>query len=276
MILLHSLIIHTSILASEYAEDTSTLASCDDINLCRSKSQIVYSCLATVFACVWVAVHPSLPTIADPVKGKRHALGVWTVNQCVDVGTTILAILLPEFTLAISAGEWSQARELMAKLNEVSPKGSTSAFARKNQSGKAMLFYDGLVIMPGLDWSETHAFFVIMGGFQTFEGDSPLRILTPTNVISLVKDGAITAPLEDDIWALSKAGPFSKACALFQTVWFVAQCIARRLQHLPLAQLEVAALAYTVMTAAMYCFWWNKPMRVERPIRVHMEGRGKC
>ncbi|KAF7970908.1 hypothetical protein HWV62_22602 [Athelia sp. TMB] len=120
-------------------------------------------------------------------------------------------------------------------------------------------------------WSITHAFFVMMGGFHAFEGDSPHHVLSLREVMDLVKEGTLIAPLEDEIWALSKAGVFSKACALLQTVWFVVQCAARALQHLPLAQLEVATLAYTTMTISMYLFWWNKPLRVDRPFRVQLQ-----
>ena len=115
----------------------------------------------------------------------------------------------------------------------------------------------------------------MMGGFHAFEGDSPHHVLLLPEVMELVRDGTLVAPLDDDIWALSKAGIFSKACALFQTLWFVVQCLARALQHLPLAQLEVATLAYTTMTVSMYLFWWNKPLRIDRPFRVQWHDKGE-
>jgi len=35
--------------------------SCEDINRCRTIGNILWSCLATVFSCTWVAIHPNIP-----------------------------------------------------------------------------------------------------------------------------------------------------------------------------------------------------------------------
>ncbi|KAF8193841.1 hypothetical protein K438DRAFT_1934657 [Mycena galopus ATCC 62051] len=39
----------------------SSTDSCDDINNCRQLFDIVWGCLATIFACTWVSVHPNVP-----------------------------------------------------------------------------------------------------------------------------------------------------------------------------------------------------------------------
>src|SRR5258708_31531738 len=41
--------------------DRRTLSSCDDSHHCRTILNIISSCLATVFLCVWVAIHPNIP-----------------------------------------------------------------------------------------------------------------------------------------------------------------------------------------------------------------------
>jgi hypothetical protein len=56
---------------------------------------------------------------------------------------------------------------------------------------------------------------------------------------------------------------------LVQTLWFMIQCIARGVQHLPLTELEVITLAYTMLNLFIYVFWWNKPQNVGCPIRVY-------
>jgi hypothetical protein len=48
----------------------------------------------------------------------------------------------------------------------------------------------------------------------------------------------------------------------------VIQCIARGVAHLPLSELEVVTLAYTIMNVGIYIAWWDKPRNVDRPIRV--------
>jgi hypothetical protein len=56
-------------------------------------------------------------------------------------------------------------------------------------------------------------------------------------------------------------------------MWFVAQCIARGANNLPLAELEVVTLAYATMNMFIYYFWWDKPKDVECPVRVYMASK---
>ena len=46
------------------------------------------------------------------------------------------------------------------------------------------------------------------------------------------------------------------------------QCIARAVEHLPVTHLEIVTLAYAAMNFVTYVFWWNKPVNVNRPVRV--------
>jgi hypothetical protein len=34
---------------------------CDDLRTCRTISDIIWSCIVTIFACTWVAIHPNIP-----------------------------------------------------------------------------------------------------------------------------------------------------------------------------------------------------------------------
>ncbi|KAI0062751.1 hypothetical protein BV25DRAFT_1915879 [Artomyces pyxidatus] len=101
----------------------------------------------------------------------------------------------------------------------------------------------------GGSWTTQHGFFVIMGGFHYYD------------------DGEPKYPLSR--WAVANLGDsLSKALAVVQTLWFIVQCIARCAQGLPITQLEVMTLAYTVITVAMYAAWWAKPQNVSCPVRV--------
>ena len=46
------------------------------------------------------------------------------------------------------------------------------------------------------------------------------------------------------------------------------QCIARAIKQLPVTHLEIVTLAYAAMNFVTYFFWWNKPLNVNRPVRV--------
>lgn len=117
-------------------------------------------------------------------------------------------------------------------------------------------------------WTTTHGFFVLMGGFHQFNGENPMRYFLPRDVVSLVSAGLLAPPPEEEIKDRSKADSFSKLVVLVQTLWFVIQSIARRIEHLSITELEIATLAYTVPILGVYICWWNKPLGVTQPIRV--------
>jgi hypothetical protein len=80
---------------------------------------------------------------------------------------------------------------------------------------------------------------------------------------------AYLSPSEAELKDKGNADVLAKVIALIQTMWFVAQCIARGVQHLPLTEIEVVTLAYTTVNVFIYYFWWDKPKDVECPVRVY-------
>ena len=123
---------------------------------------------------------------------------------------------------------------------------------------------------------------MVMGGFHLFkrvseeqsdsqnisqENDDPLH---PLLVGDLVRDDiyTFTMPTEAEIKDKGKSDWLAKSLVLLQTSWFVMQCIARAIEHLPVTHLEIVTLAYAAMNFVIYVFWWNKPLNVNRPVRV--------
>jgi hypothetical protein len=43
------------------AIEERALPSCDDLRTCRTIWNIIWSCIVTIFACTWVAIHPNVP-----------------------------------------------------------------------------------------------------------------------------------------------------------------------------------------------------------------------
>lgn len=107
-----------------------------------------------------------------------------------------------------------------------------------------------------------------MGGFHQFDGDQPMFYLTPNDVVKLISFSMLLPPSEEEIKGRSKADSFSKLIVLVQTSWFVLQTIARHVQRLPITELELTTLAYTIPILGMYICWWNKPLGVTQPIRI--------
>lgn len=118
------------------------------------------------------------------------------------------------------------------------------------------------------EWTVTHGFFVIMGGFHEFNGDTPGHPLSRHEVISLVASGALVLPSESEIDDKSKRDALSKILLLVQILWFVVQCLARWHQDLPITGLEIATMAYTTLTLCVNVAWWDKPLGAEEPVRV--------
>ncbi|KIM28231.1 hypothetical protein M408DRAFT_50101, partial [Serendipita vermifera MAFF 305830] len=233
----------------------------------RSIWSIVWSCLSTIFLCTWVAVHPNVHFRLE--KRNQRWLKNWLWDPLHDFFTYKLvlflwALLVPEYILAWAVRQYFQA---------------------------------GVISKKVPSWTRTHGFYMIMGGFHLFRlpADAPS---TPLSLKSLESSGfvvptgyytqgdetpvcplkfedfpvdilEIIAPKEAELKDRGKSDALTKIIVLVQTLWFVIQCIARGIQHLPLTELEVVTLAYAMLNFFIYGFWWDKPRNVEYPIRVY-------
>ncbi|KZP34107.1 hypothetical protein FIBSPDRAFT_1035948 [Athelia psychrophila] len=281
--------------------ETDTQAKCIDITHCRTIWNIIWSCLATIFACAWVAVHRNVP---DPTSSLIRV----NLDR---VAITICALLVPEYMVGWAVRQWLVARRI-AEGNEALVKLARDTGPRRDSAiGGEMVWHNSLceklleeaiqvhdihkqdaqameekatkagvwmgtwyrfyaMFFPNDDpkWTTTHGFFTLMGGFYYLDPGRPPRPLSPVEVAACITDGSLELPKESDISDKSKGDALSKFFALLQTIWFVVQSIARPLQKLPLTKLEIATLAYTSINVAMYGFWWYKPLGVSRPVRV--------
>ena len=105
-----------------------------------------------------------------------------------------------------------------------------------------------------------------------FEGNVAKGVLSPERFSELLAAGKIEFPTVtlEEIEDRSKADGFSKTIALGQTLWFVAQCIARRAQNLDLTLIELLTLSLAVLNGLMYFLWWHKSLDVRCPIRIYL------
>ena len=105
-----------------------------------------------------------------------------------------------------------------------------------------------------------------------FEGNDSKGVLTPERFSELLTAEKIEFPTitVEEIEDRSKADGFSKTIALGQTLWFVAQCLARPAQHLDLTLVELLTLSLAVLNGVMYFLWWHKSLDVRCPVRVYL------
>ncbi|KAJ7321537.1 hypothetical protein DFH08DRAFT_753632 [Mycena albidolilacea] len=258
-------------------------SSCPNAEHCRTTWNILWSCLATIFSCTWVAVHPNIPRPVNTrdmwlVQRWWHYLWEFLSNRML---LFIIALLVPEYILAWAIRQRSRAQEI----------------ARDHEDS---------------NWTVTHGFFVIMGGFHLFEplshtpeeagrqlqrasvadqpnspisadtfhlppggpihdpheGHQPIRMLTESDLFRSHNDYQFIVPTEDEIKDQGKSDWLAKSFALVQTTWFLTQCIARGIQNLAITELEIVAGAYAMMNFAIYFFWWKKPLNIGCPVRV--------
>jgi hypothetical protein len=116
-------------------------------------------------------------------------------------------------------------------------------------------------------WSRVHGFFAVMGGFVSHDGG---EVLSLERIERLVESKAIEYPIAsaDEIRDRSKGDAVAKALVVFQTSWFLVQCVARGIQRLAVTEAELATAAFALLNIATYTIWWDKPLDVMCPIRV--------
>ncbi|TFK60016.1 hypothetical protein BDN72DRAFT_965873 [Pluteus cervinus] len=236
-------IAHTLLWGIESRIDGSEIAD-------RTVYSIVRSCLLTIAACVYRAIHQNIP---DPEAS-------WWRRQVTRMKITFYALIAPEAMVWWAMRQWFGAREVADQVNKVKP-------------GKLIFLYTRSVIEDiELRWTRTHGHFAQMGGFGRLDNQ---HILYPPTLIKLLQDGRIDVNelkriskkrIEDS----SKGDILSKGILALQTTWFVFECLARLKQKLPLIELEVITLAFATLNTLTYAFWWNKPLDVLCPIYLHI------
>ena len=101
-----------------------------------------------------------------------------------------------------------------------------------------------------------------MGGFHYFQGSdkagdqyNAVHPLTYENVVSMLRNKTLSLPTEQELQNQSKSDGLAKTLVLFQTLWFVAQCIARRIENLATTELEIVTLAYAAIYVGVFIAW---------------------
>ncbi|KAH9954735.1 hypothetical protein BC827DRAFT_1143053, partial [Russula dissimulans] len=204
--------------------------SCSDPDGCRSLFDIIRSCILTVFLCTWASVHPNIPS-----PDER-----WPRITVRRVGLMLAALIMPEVIIG-----WALRQRLAAiRLSE-----------EHKEKG----------------WTTTHGFFAIMGGFREYDGNQPVRVLLPAQLqsYSLTGNGDFPKISKAEIEDKSKGDAISKAVVILQTGWFVTQCIVRIVQGLPITELELVTVAFATLNFVIYLLWWDKPLNVQRGVRVY-------
>ncbi|KAG1822296.1 hypothetical protein EV424DRAFT_1610213 [Suillus variegatus] len=100
-------------------------------------------------------------------------------------------------------------------------------------------FSTRLVTRRDYTWTQTHSFFVLMGGFMLYVDGKPYLTLRPDDILKLMREGCIDfpTPTARQIHDKSKGNAISKGLVMLQVAWPVMQLIAGAIYRLEATQL---------------------------------------
>ncbi|KAI8677817.1 hypothetical protein NCS55_00499700 [Fusarium keratoplasticum] len=235
----------------------------------RGTLDILQSCVLTLVACIYTALHLDVPT-----KTKWHRILISKVKW------SLITLFAPEIVLYMAADQLVEAWKLRKELRKL----------RETQLNPPKDF----------DIDLTYAFFIVMGGVridvkdllswpdiddssrwgvgslprEDVEGRGTTVRVSGTTVLWLAGQGHWVKIPRAKITDKSKADTFQKILVLIQVSWMIMQCIARWMYKLPLTLLEIHTMVHVVCAMILYGFWFKKPLNVQDPevIRPDVEG----
>lgn len=92
------------------------VGQCDNINYCRTLWNIIWSCLITIFACIWVAIHPNITPPRAPPKNRLERLAGTRRGLGERLAMALLSLLAPEFIFVWALRQWLHARSTVEDL----------------------------------------------------------------------------------------------------------------------------------------------------------------
>ncbi|KAF9444312.1 hypothetical protein P691DRAFT_837753 [Macrolepiota fuliginosa MF-IS2] len=203
----------------------------------RTPQNIIWSCLATIFACVWVAVHPNIP---NPRESQWRQF--WR-----RVSTMLYAVIAPELVTLWAIRQRSAAGRIKRDFNDrYFPNGGTGR------------------------WTLSHGFFIQMGGLLFAQEGRDAYVITYKELLELIDNGNIDFPsiTEEDILDKSKGDFLTKILVVIQTTWFIVQCLVRWAFGLAVTEIEVVTLAFAILNIVTYIMWFPKPLNVQVGIKI--------
>lgn len=120
---LHNGSFPSALLATASVDAADIIASCKDLDSCRSLYSIIQTCVATIFACVWVAVHRNIPAPQKKPNWSSNAAlkaAQWVWSKIADQKQSFVVftvtLLAPEWVLAWAIRQALRARNLKEDL----------------------------------------------------------------------------------------------------------------------------------------------------------------
>ncbi|KFA66677.1 hypothetical protein S40285_09197 [Stachybotrys chlorohalonatus IBT 40285] len=210
----------------------------------RGTSNILYGCLIILFSAVWTLLPLNLPAKGDS-----------TLTVCMRrLRWGMVSIIAPDFLTLIAAAQWHSTKQNLRRIKELS---------RSENWTMSHVFYAnaGGMLLPHFEvQNQSHK----ATGYLLETPDTDRFPVNTRSIHHLVSRGFVELPStpQEEIQDKSNSDALGKGLTLLQCVWFVMQSVARAIEHLPLAPIELFTLAFIMSTAMTYYFWWQKPQHV--------------
>ena len=249
----------------------------------RGTLDILWSCLATIFLCVWTSIHLPVPFYS----GKWPLTWRMQLAQS-KLGTALFFVFVPEALTYFAVLELLialRSKKILQSFHEgritlvhgfflnmrgfclKSPEGnyyqlskddvskalqtsSTSSPTSRDQAGPASPSASGIQL------PSTH------GGIE----ESRLSTLTSGSSSEWIDQ--LPKISESQIDSLTKSDTFAKLATSVQTLWFAIQVISRLAQHKATTLLEISTMAYVTCAIIAYVAWWKKPQGCSTPLFI--------
>ncbi|KAF5872741.1 uncharacterized protein Bfra_006104 [Botrytis fragariae] len=193
----------------------------------RGTWDLLYSCLCTLLACVYTAIHLNIPP-----EGEGKIVGYGRKVKWI-----LIALFAPEIVAYVVFEQSYLCHKFLKKLL-IQEKINAE---NKSQDPRRS------------DLKMTYAHYAMMGGFAA-------DVSHLHNVIKRV-----TFTTEEEIDDKSKQDSVGKAVVCLQGIWSIGQAIERKITGYPTTMLEVHTVVHVVCALALYTMWGNKPLDVGVP-----------
>ncbi|KAJ5833344.1 hypothetical protein N7474_001655 [Penicillium riverlandense] len=260
----------------------------------RSSWDILWTCVSTILACTWTAMHLSLRRDDNSHIGMGHL---------VKTLTWMFVVMAPELLAIMAVQEYREVKLILARCNtaqsavyrghkafssepiaekatrkdeeEPEPtKASTEATKDGDKDVSEHAAPDPTEPSARVfrHWKMAQGYYIRMEGFVLQTKDYWVYTVRSDNVVNLIQAGIIQPSdlKKSDIKDRDKSDPFSKAFSLVQSTWVAINVIARRAYDLPISSLELSTAAYVACALVTYLAWWNKPKDAYTFITLHL------
>jgi hypothetical protein len=211
----------------------------------RGTIDIIWSCLSTLFICLWASLHLNVPEKGTTWHGRLRTKITW-------LGISAIA---PEVVFNRALSQFLEALGLFVRMRR-----------RLHHS-----------------WTMTHSFAVVMGSIQLTSDQCQYgsTCIDAARFLKFVEED-MTKPSEQTMESKiaqiklehiqGKSDSFLNFVACTQMCWLILQCIGRSIQGLAITTLELATIAYSVCGLCIYLAWWSKPLDSEVIVEVCVTG----